>query len=82
MTFLEKIKTSVFWKKTLIISFLFFTAIVIVSLLFNSFSSIINFDMEAIKTQNFADGKWKRFFITKSVVSVLYGIWVTNRNMK
>lgn len=82
MTFLEKVKTSVFWKKTLIISLLFFTAIVIVSLLFNSFSSIINFDIEAIKIQNFSDGKWKRFFITKSVVSILYGIWVTNRNMK
>jgi len=82
MTFLEKIKTSVFWKKTLIISFLFFTAIVIVSLLFNSFSSIINFDIEGIKVQNFSEGKWKRFFVTKSVVSILYGIWVTNRNMK
>ena len=82
MTFLEKIKTSVFWKKTLIISFLFFTAIVIVSLLFNSFSSIINFDIEGIKVQNFSEGKWKRFFVTKSVVSILYGIWMTNRNMK
>jgi len=82
MTFLEKIKTTVFWKKTIIISILFFTAIVIVSLLFNSFSSIINFDIEAIKTENFSEGKWKRFFITKSVVSLLYGIWVTNRNMK
>jgi len=82
MTFLEKVKTAIFWKNVLKISILFFIALVIISLLFNSFSSILNFDLEAIKTENFYNGKWKRFFITKSVVSALYGIWVTNRNMK
>lgn len=82
MTFLEKLKTTLFWKSVLKITIPFFIALVIISLLFNSFSSIINFDLEAIKAANFSDGKWKRFLLTKSVVSLLYSIWVTNKNMK
>ncbi len=82
MTFLEKIKTTLFWKSVLRITIPFFIALTIISLLFNSFSNIINFDIEAIKATNFSDGKWKIFFLTKSVVSLLYGIWVTNRNVK
>jgi len=82
MTFLEKIKTPIFWKSVFIITIPFFIALVIISLLFNSFSDITDFDLEAIKAANFSDGKWKVFFLTKSVVSVLYGVWVTNRNIK
>jgi len=82
MTFLEKVKTTIFWKSVLIITIPFFIALVIISLLFNSFSNIISFDIEAIKAANFSDGKWKLFFLTKSVVSILYGIWVTNRNIR
>lgn len=81
MTFLEKAKTGIFWKNVLKISITFFIILIVISLLFNSFSSIIDFDIEAIKSQNFTEGKWKTFFITKSVVSLLYGIWVTNRKM-
>jgi len=79
MTFLEKAKTNIFWKNVLKISITFFIILIIISLLFNSFSSIIDFDIEAIKSQNFTEGKWKAFFFTKIVVSFLYGIWVTNR---
>ncbi|MCF6348256.1 MAG: hypothetical protein L3J20_08150 [Flavobacteriaceae bacterium] len=82
MIFLEKIKTPIFWKSTLKVTIPFFIALIIISLLFNSFSNIINFDLEAIKAANFSDGKWKQFLLTKSVVSLLYGIWITNRNMK
>ncbi len=82
MTFLEKTKTTIFWKSVLIITIPFFIALTIISLLFNGFSDIINFDLEAIKAANFSDGKWKIFFLTKSVVSLLYGVWVTNRNIK
>lgn len=82
MTFLEKVKTPIFWKSALKITIPFFIALVIISLLFNSFSAIINFDLVAIKAANFSDGKWKVFFLTKFVISVLYGIWITNRNIK
>ena len=82
MTFLEKIKTGIYWKNTLKISILFFISIVIISLLFNSFSSIISFDLEAINTENFSEGKWMKFFYIKAAISVLYGMWVTARNIK
>ena len=82
MTFLEKIKTAFFWKRALmiIIPFLFF--LVIISLLFNSFSAIIAADMATVMEQNFNQGKWKNFFTTKIMISIIYGIWVTSRNVK
>lgn len=82
MTFAEKIRTLIFWKHVLRISVLFFILLVIISLLINSFSDILKFDTEAIYAENFADDKWIRFFVTKLVISLLYGIWVINRNMK
>ena len=82
MTFLEKIKSGIYWKNTLKISILFFISIIIISLLFNSFSSIISFDLESINTENFSEGKWMRFFYIKAAISVLYGMWVTARNIK
>ncbi len=82
MTFQEKIKTSVFWKNTLKIAVLFFMFLMVFSLLINSFSDIFKFDIEAIKATNFDEGKWQRFFSSKLIIAFLYGIWVTNRNMK
>ncbi|MBJ2176024.1 hypothetical protein JBL43_17355 [Aureibaculum sp. A20] len=82
MTFLEKIKTAFFWKRALMIIIPFFIVLVIISLLFNSFSAIINADIATVMEQNFNQGKWKDFFLTKSFVSVLYGVWITSRNIK
>ncbi len=82
MTFIDKIKTTFFWKRAFMIIIPFFIVLVIISLLFNSFSAIIQFDLAEIKMQNFEDGKWKNFFVTKGVVSILYGIWVTQKNIK
>ncbi|QCX37261.1 hypothetical protein FF125_01940 [Aureibaculum algae] len=82
MTFLEKIKTAFFWKRALMIIIPFFIVLVIISLLFNSFSAIINADIATVMEQNFNQGKWKDFFLTKSFVSILYGVWITSRNIK
>ena len=82
MTFSDKVKTDIFWKNTLRISIMFFVILIIFSLLLNSFSDIFKFDIEAIKAKNFADGNWQRFFFSKIIIAVLYGMWVTNRNMK
>jgi len=82
MTFLEKAQTIIFWRNVVKISMMFFIIIVIISLLFNNFSSIIDFDVEAINSQNFSEGKWVNFIIPKLVIGLLYGMWVTNRNMK
>ncbi len=82
MTFLEKAKTNIFWRNVAKISIMFIIIIVIISLLFNNFSSIIEFDVEAINSQNFSDGKWVNFILPKLVIGLLYGMWVTNRNMK
>ena len=82
MTFTEKIKTPFFWKNTLKVSILFFILLIIFGLLFNSFSSILKFDIEAVKTRNFSEGKWKNFVFSKGVIALLYGIFITAKNMK
>lgn len=82
MTFLEKIKLPFFWKRALMIIIPFFIVLVIISLLFNSFSAIIEADMAAVMEKNFNHGKWKNFFLTKTIVSIIYGVWITSRNVK
>jgi len=82
MTFLEKIKTSFYWKHTLRMAFLFFILLTILSLLFNSFSDILKFDLEAVEATNFANGKWRNFFGSKAAISILYSMFVVARKMK
>ncbi|HBS13108.1 MAG TPA: hypothetical protein DEO36_11305 [Flavobacteriaceae bacterium] len=81
MTFTEKIQTVFFWKKSVQIIIPFFIVLVIISLLFNSFSSVISFNLTEIKSQNFENGKWKIFFSTKVIISILYGVWVAHKNI-
>lgn len=82
MTFLEKVKTSGFWIHVLRLSFLFFVLLVIFSLLFNSFSDILKFDLEAVEIKNFSEGKWRKFIFSKVAISFVYSMWVVNRKMK
>lgn len=82
MTFFEKIKTGIFWKKTLQIALAFFVILFVVSLLFKSFSALISFDWQAVAEQNFTEGKWQRFFGAKIAISLVYGIWVTSKHIK
>jgi antibiotic biosynthesis monooxygenase (ABM) superfamily enzyme len=82
MTFLEKIRLTVFWKRFLIITVVFFIILVIISVLINSYAAILNFDMDQIMIDNFSDGKWLKFLIIKAIISVFYGLWVTNKNLK
>jgi len=81
MTFTEKIKTAFFWGKVARIAIPFFIILVIISLFFNSFTSVINFNLTEIKAQNFEEGKWKIFFSTKVITSILYGVWIAHKNI-
>ena len=82
MTFQEKIKTTFYWQQTLRLAFLLFVLLTIFSLLFTSFSDILNFDLDAVKSKNFGDGKWKRFLMTKGMISILYSMFIISRKMK
>jgi len=81
MIFTEKIKTAFFWKKVIQIMIPFFIILIIISLFFNSFSSVVSFNLAEIKALNFENGKWKIFFSTKIITSVLYGVWVAQKNI-
>ncbi len=82
MTFQEKIKTSFFWKHSLRMALLFFMLLTILSLLFNSFSDILKFDIAAVEATNFADGKWKKFLGSKAIISLGYSMFIIAKKMK
>jgi len=82
MTFLEKIKTKIFWINVLKIAFPFFIIVLAISLLVNSFSSVINLDIETLKSLYISEGKWKFLILPKIIMSIAYGIWISQRNMK
>ena len=82
MKFTEKIKHPEFWRNFVRVAIPFFIIVVVISLLWNSWSNIFAGDFEAVASTNFNDGKWKTFFGVKVFVCFFYGLYVTNKNMK
>ncbi|TXD54015.1 MULTISPECIES: hypothetical protein [unclassified Polaribacter] len=82
MTFKEKIKQPIFWNNVAKITIPFFIIVVLISLLWNSWGAIFSGDFAKVNELNFADGKWKNFWVSKILISFFYGIYVTNKKTK
>ena len=82
MALSENIKKSFFWLNAIKIGIVFVFFLSIVSLLFNSFSDIFSGDWQAVLEKNFSNQLWKRFFSTKVIAGFVYGVYVSNKNMK
>ncbi|MGB2225857.1 MAG: hypothetical protein ACPH5K_07895 [Polaribacter sp.] len=48
----------------------------------NSWRDIFAGDFAAVNDYNFADGKWERFWGIKIVITILYGLYMANKNIK
>ena len=82
MALSENIKKSFFWLNVIKIGIVFVFFLSIVSLLFNSFSDIFSGNWQSVLEQNFSNQLWKRFFSTKVIAGFVYGVYVSNKNMK
>ena len=82
MTFTDKIKKVSFWMNATKVGVVFLIAISFVSLLIYSFQDVISFNWEGVAETNFNNGLWKRFFATKIIASIIYGIFIANKNTK
>lgn len=82
MALSENIKKSLFWLNAIKIGIVFVFFLSIVSLLLNSFSDIFSGNWQAVLEQNFSNQLWKRFFSTKVIAGFVYGVYVSNKNMK
>ncbi|PQJ79538.1 hypothetical protein BTO18_10305 [Polaribacter porphyrae] len=82
MSFSDNLKQLKFWK--LFINFVipFFLFVTVFSLLINSFSDVFSGNFSEVNTTNFTDGKWKIFFTPKVILSLVYGFYMANKNMK
>jgi type II secretory pathway component PulC len=82
MALSENIKKSLFWINAIKIGIVFVFFLSIVSLLLNSFSDIFSGNWQTVLEQNFSNQLWKRFFSTKVIAGFVYGVYVSNKNMK
>ena len=82
MALSENIKKSFFWLNVIKIGIVFIFFLSIFSLLFNSFSDIFSGDWQAVLEKNFSNQLWKRFFSTKFIAGFVYGVYVSNKNIK
>ncbi len=82
MNFLQKIKQQEFWSNVLKVAIPFFIIVTLFSLFFNSWKAIFAGDWAVVSEINFDAGKWKIFWGTKVVICFIYGMYVTNKNMK
>ena len=82
MALSENIKKSFFWLNAIKIGIVFVFFLSIVSLLLNSFSDIFSGNWQSVLEHNFSNQLWKRFFSTKVIAGFVYGVYVSNKNMK
>lgn len=82
MGLLTNIQHITFWKNVLKISIPFLLIVAVFSLLFNTGSAVFSGDFEKVYAFHFAENKWIRFWLSKAVISLLYGLYITNKSMK
>lgn len=82
MALSKNIKKPIFWLNTMKVGFVFIGFLTIISLLFNSFSDIFTGNWDAVLSNNFSHKKWMRFFSSKIIAGFIYGIYISNKNMK
>lgn len=82
MALSENIKKASFWANVMKVGFVFVIFISIVSLCFNSFSDLFSGNWGAVAEKNFNNQQWKRFFSSKVIAGFVYGVYVSNKNMK
>lgn len=82
MSMFNKMKSKLFWINVVKVAFPFFIFVTIISLFMNSWRDIFAGDFTTVAETNFTDGKWLSFWLYKVVFSFLYGIYMTNKNMK
>ncbi|CAM1343930.1 hypothetical protein [Tenacibaculum amylolyticum] len=76
--FLKKL----FWINVLKIGIPFLIIVTLFALFFNSAGNIFSGDFKAVYEVHFADKRWIRFWLPKVVISIIYGIYITNKKMK
>lgn len=82
MSFTEKTKKPLFWKKLFKIAAPFFIFLVVISLLINSWQPLFQGDFATVAAQNFTNNKWMFFFGFKIFLAFGYGFFITYKNMK
>ena len=82
MSFLNKIQQAEFWSKFLKVALPFFIIVTLISLFMNSWREIFAGDFTTVSKVNFNNGKWMRFFGIKVIISFIYGLYITNKNIK
>ena len=82
MSFIKKIQQPQFWSNFVRVALPFFIIVTLISLFMNSWREIFAGDFTTVSKVNFDNGKWMRFFGIKMIISVIYGIYITNKNMK
>ncbi len=82
MRLLDKFQQKAFWINVLKVGLPFFLIVTVFSLLMASYGNFSLTDFEAMNKTLFSEGKWIRFWLSKIVISLGYGMYVTNKNMK
>lgn len=82
MTFSQKIQLAGFWINVLKIAIPFLIVVTLFSLFINSGSAIFSGDFATVNELNFSNKKWIRFWLSKITISLIYGIYISNKNTK
>jgi hypothetical protein len=78
----KNIGKGIFWINTLKVGIPFFLVVTLFSLMFNSAGDIFSGNFDVVVERHFSNKRWVRFFLSKIVISIMYGMYTTNKRMK
>lgn len=82
MSLIKNFTKGAFWINVLKIGIPFLLIVTLFTLLFNSAGDIFSGDFDKVNETHFSNKKWVRFWLSKIVISFIYGIYITNKKMK
>lgn len=82
MSLVKNIKKTIFWVNVLKIGIPFFVFFSFFALVFYTWNDFFLGNWGKIYHYHFANKKWMLFLLQKGVISILYGMFISNKNMK
>ncbi len=82
MALQKNLTKKLFWINVLKVGIPFLVIVTLFTLLFNSAGDIFSGNFKAVYEMHFANKLWVRFWLSKIVISLIYGMYLTNKKMK
>lgn len=81
MGLLDNFRNKIFWINVLKLGTVFFVLFIFISLIISHFAALSSGDFNAIYEDEWAEGRWREYFLIKLTISFVYAVYMVSRKM-